>query len=118
MRFHFAQDQTFSETASLGQFFRSRKLSFVNFDFQKDDKIENQAEDLDNSVDLDRNLEDVRRIDSGADVESERLPRRSGVPDELGDEAEAFDPAGQETAPEVVVKRGRILEPEYVGEPV
>lgn len=93
----------------------SRKFSFVNFYFQEDEKVEKKAEALDHSVDLEGNLEDLGGVDSGANVEAERLARRVSVPDELENETEAFDPFGQETEPEVVVKRGRILEPKYVG---
>jgi hypothetical protein len=92
----------------------SRKFSFVNFYFQEDEKVEKKAEALDHSVDLEGNLEDLGGVDSGANVEAERLARRVSVPDELENETEAFDPFGQETEPEVVVKRGRILEPKYV----
>ena len=115
LRLDFPQEKPFSQAASFGRLLCSRKFSFVNFYFQEDEKVEKKAEALDHSVDLEGNLEDLGGVDSGANVEAERLARRVSVPDELENETEAFDPFGQETEPEVVVKRGRILEPKYVG---
>ena len=83
-------------------------LPLEQLDPDPDAHVQQKATDFQDAINLERSLEMLCRIDSGADVVTYRLPGYDQVPGQLGDDPGAVDPDVDEEAPEGVVESCRI----------